>query len=81
METLHRLIKGGSDTEPLLSRGVADPIRAATDTDVGVPGDGSVITREFGPRSVHGKRHSKSVNTIARLFSSKIVKIQIIISR
>jgi hypothetical protein len=45
------------------------------------PGDGSVMTREFGLGSVRGKRHSKSVNTITRLFSSKIVKIQIIICR
>jgi hypothetical protein len=59
METLHRLLKGGFDTELLFSRGLEDPIRAATDTDVAhALVAGLVITREFGPGAVHGKRHS-----------------------
>jgi len=61
METLHRLLKGGFDTELLFSRGLEDPIRAATDTDVAhALVAGLVITREFGPGAVHGKRHSGS---------------------
>lgn len=49
------------------SRGLADPIRAATDTDVAhALVAGLVITRDFGPGAVHGKRaHTVGQVTIA----------------